>query len=232
MTNSPRITVLIPTFNRAKYIERCLESIFAQTISPAQVIIVNDGSTDSTGAVLAPYMDAIDYFETDQLGKPGVLNEGLKHVKGDYLWIFDDDDVALPDAPERFVAPLETNPDLGFSFSTFHFTVSNEDDAGLGEVWHTSTIPDLDQRGFTVPLLESNFLGGAALFARTACYDEVGPFNPRLLRSQDYEMAIRISRRFSGVRVAGGPPSIIVSTRIYGAARRIAFKPVHKKQNG
>jgi glycosyltransferase involved in cell wall biosynthesis len=200
----PAITVLIPTFNRAEYLAECLDSILAQTLAPAQVVVVNDGSTDATRSVLTPYSDQIDYVETDQLGKPGALNAGLKHVTGDYVWIFDDDDVALPDALERLVAPLEKHPEHGFSFAPFHFTDSRPSDHRIGEVMHTLPIPDLDTRGFLIPLLEGNFLGGAALFARTRCYDEVGNFDPRLLRSQDYEMAIRIARAFTGIRVPGG----------------------------
>ena len=200
----PTITVLIPTFNRAKYLAECLDSILAQTLAPAQVVVVNDGSTDATRAVLAPYADRIDYVETDQFGKPGALNEGLKHVTSDYVWIFDDDDVALPDALERLVEPLEKHPEHGFSFAPFHFTNSRPSDHRIGEVMHTLPIPDLDTRGFLIPLLEGNFLGGAALFARTRCYDEVGYFDPRLLRSQDYEMAIRLARAFTGVRAPGG----------------------------
>jgi glycosyltransferase involved in cell wall biosynthesis len=197
------VTVLIPTFNRAQYLAECLDSLLTQTLPPEQVIVVNDGSTDATRDVLKPYRDHIDYVETDQLGKPGALNEGLKHVRGEYLWIFDDDDVALPDALERMVAPLHGGPEYGFSFAPFHFTASDTDNR-IGEVMHTLEIPDLKKRGFLIPLLESNFLGGAALFARTACYDKVGRFDPALLRSQDYDMAIRIARAFEGVQAPGG----------------------------
>ena len=200
-----RITVLIPTFNRADYLAECLESILNQTVPPWETIVVNDGSTDETRAVLQPYRSAIEYLETDQVGKPGALNAGLHKVGGDYLWIFDDDDVAFPDALERLVAPLEAHPEHGFSYSTFFYTASRPGSHRIGSTLRESRIPPLAERGFLLPLLEANFLGGAALFARTACYESVGDFDPRLLRSQDYEMAIRIARRFTGIRVPGSP---------------------------
>lgn len=204
-TSQAKITVVIPTFNRADFLGECLDSILGQTLRPWQTIVVNDGSTDRTTAVLESYRSAIEYLQTDQVGKPAALNAGLRKVTGDYVWIFDDDDVALPDALERFVEPLEAHPEHGFSYSTFFYTASQPNNHRLGAVLHESHLPPLEGRGFLVPLLESNFLGGAALFARTACYAALGCFDPCLLRSQDYEMAIRIARRFSGILVPGGP---------------------------
>jgi glycosyltransferase involved in cell wall biosynthesis len=200
-----KITVLIPTFNRAAYLAECLDSVLCQTVRPWQTLVVNDGSTDETREVLQPYRAAIDYIETDQVGKPGALNAGLRQVTGDYLWIFDDDDVAIPDALERLVAPLEAHPEHAFSYSTFFYTATQPDSHRLGGVLRESRIPPLEERGSLIPLLEANFLGGAALFARTSCYDAVGDFDTRLLRSQDYEMAVRIARRFTGIRVPGPP---------------------------
>jgi hypothetical protein len=78
------------------------------------------------------------------------------------------------------------------------------EDNRIGNILGESNIPDLQNQGLLIPLLESNFLGGAALFARIACYRRVGNFDPILIRSQDYEMAIRISRQFTGVLLSGG----------------------------
>ncbi|OHB67943.1 MAG: hypothetical protein A2Y77_17345 [Planctomycetes bacterium RBG_13_62_9] len=144
-------------------------------------------------------------METAQVGKPAAINAGLEKVAGDYLWIFDDDDVALPEALDRLVEPLERHPEHGFSYSTFFYTATRPQDHRIGPILGESAIPDLDERGFLVPLLEANFLGGAALFARTSCYERVGAFDVQLVRSQDYEMAIRIARRFTGIRVPGSP---------------------------
>ena len=200
----PKITVLIPSFNRERFLKECLDSLLAQTVPAHQIIFVNDGSTDNTSKVLASYSDKVEYFEIPQSGKPSAINFGLKHVTGDYLWIFDDDDVALPDALERFVAPLEDHPEYGFSYSKFFCSITDESTGKIGRVLSELSIPDLGRRGFLPPLLEENFLGGAALFARTLCYKEVGDFDPKLLRSQDYEMAIKIALKHKGIQVPGG----------------------------
>jgi len=203
--NKPHITVLIPTYNRSEFIAECIDSILDQTLPASQIIVVNDGSTDNTKELCASYGNKIDYFEIDQSGKPKALNFGLTKVTGNYIWIFDDDDVALPNALQRLVEPLEKSPGSGFSYCTFYKTTTADHSKQIGNIISEFPIPDLKKRGMLIPLLESNYLGGASLFARTSCYHEVGPFDPQLIRSQDYEMAIKIVRRFSGVRVEGGP---------------------------
>lgn len=148
--DSPTVTVVIPTFNRADYIGACLDSLLKQSLKPSQIIVVDDGSSDPTPAAVEPYLSDVEYISKSNGGKSSAVNIGLGAVKSDYVWIFDDDDVLLP-------------------------------------------------------LLESCFLGGATIFVRAQCYDRVGKFDERLVRSQDYDMAIRIARYFSGVRVDGGP---------------------------
>lgn len=202
---SPPITVLIPTFNRADYVGECLESVLGQSLPASQLIVVDDGSTDQTATVLARYGDRITVVRGPNRGKPAALNTGLAFATGDYVWMFDDDDVALPDALERLVAPLIGHPEYGFSYGTFHYTHTDPRSDHIGEVFDQSQVPDVESRGFVLPLLEANFLGGAALFARRSCYEVVGAFDERLIRSQDYDMAIRIARRFTGVRVPDPP---------------------------
>lgn len=108
-------------------------------------------------------------------------------------------------ALERFVEPLERHPEYNFSFSTYFFTANQKQNNKIGNVLWETKIPDLENRGLLIPLLEHNFLGGAALFTRSSVYQQVGNFLPDLLRAEDYEMAIRICRQFNGIRVAGGP---------------------------
>lgn len=200
----PKITVIIPTFNRAEYLAECLDSIIAQTLPAHQIIVINDGSTDHTVKVIENYLKSVEYFETGQLGKSCAINYGLERTSGEYIWIFDDDDVALPDVLERFVEPLEGHPEYGFSYSTFFYSATRAKDGRIGRVLRESKIPDIRKRGFLIPLLESNFLGGAAIFVRTSCYKQVGNFDSELLRSQDYNMAVRLARGFKGIQVRGG----------------------------
>ena len=202
----PTITVLIPTYNRAQYLADCIDSILSQSLKAAQIIVINDGSTDETEQVLQPFLDQIEYVKTNQLGKSAALNCGLKKASGKYFWIFDDDDIALPDALQRFVEPLEVNPEYRFSYSSYYNVRNKEgnvrlDNASMREV----KLPVFKDGELFIRLLERNFLTGASHFAQKVCYEEVGAYDPELFRSQDYDMIIRIARRFRGVRVSGGP---------------------------
>src|SRR5262245_55635717 len=107
----PRITVVVPTYDRAHYLGESLDSVLAQTLPAAEVIVVNDGSTDRTEEVLARFGDRLQVLRTPQGGKSVAVNAALAVAKGEYVWILDDDDVAMPDALERLVAPLESAPE-------------------------------------------------------------------------------------------------------------------------
>jgi glycosyltransferase involved in cell wall biosynthesis len=201
---SPRVSVIVPTFNRSRFIGACLDSLLGQTLPPAELIVVNDQCTDATSAVLDSYGDRIKRLETpSQLGKPGAVNMGLEHATGDYIWVFDDDDVALPDALERFTDALERHPECGTSWSPW-LLADSQPDGTLGPITFETRPPDIATIGFVPALLEHNFLGGAALFARKRCYDECGGYDTALVRSQDYDLAIRFARRYPAVRVEGG----------------------------
>lgn len=197
-----KVSVIIPSYKRAPFLVECVESILGQTLPPSQILLVNDGSCDATRSVIAQYGDRIEYLETPNAGKAAALNKGLTRVTGEYVWIFDDDDVALPDAVERHVKALEENPQFGFSYSTFYFSRMDERGGSL-EPGFEFELPAVDEENFVLQLMESNFLCGAGIFVRAQCYRTVGPFDEELVRSQDYEMAIRIARRFRGVRIDG-----------------------------
>jgi glycosyltransferase involved in cell wall biosynthesis len=113
-----RVSVLIPTFNRANYIVESLESVLSQTRRPAEVIIIDDGSTDDTVERLAPYMQRIAYLRKENGGKSSALNLGMKAVTGEYVWIFDDDDIAYPDALARHAEVFASNPHIGSVMAT------------------------------------------------------------------------------------------------------------------
>ena len=97
------VTVIIPTYNRAHLLRQALDSIFRQTLTPSQVIVTDDGSTDDTREALRGYYDRIEYLpQAHNRGKAAALNAALPRVRGELVWIFDDDDVALPHSLDSF----------------------------------------------------------------------------------------------------------------------------------
>ena len=210
----PKVSVLLATYNRERFIAESLDSVFAQTLPPNQVIVINDGSTDDTTAALAPFKRRIEYLESENRGKPSALNLGISKVTGDYVWIMDDDDVAMSDALERHVAILESRPEIGWTYSSYIESTTNRENLRIVPQ-REKALPNFSAEEFLVRLMEQCFLIHPTILVRASCYREVGPFDPALVRCQDYEMAVRLARRFPCARVAG--PTIYY--RLHGGAR-------------
>jgi glycosyltransferase involved in cell wall biosynthesis len=198
----PKVSVLLPTYNRARFIAEALNSLFAQTLAPSQVIVINDGSTDNTTAVLEPFRDRIEYLESDNRGKPSALNLGMERVTGDYVWIMDDDDVAISDALERHIGILESRPEVGWTYSSYVESNTHEQTTRIVPEAE-KRLPDFPENEFLIKLMEECFLIHPTIVVRTTCYRQRGPFRSDLIRCQDYEMAVRLARRFPCARVAG-----------------------------
>jgi glycosyltransferase involved in cell wall biosynthesis len=101
---------VIATFNRAPYIRETLDSLLNQSRPPARVLVVDDGSTDSTSEILRTYVPRIEYLRKDNVGKSSALNLALPLVKTESVWIFDDDDVALRHALDSHLRTLSSAP--------------------------------------------------------------------------------------------------------------------------
>ncbi len=110
--NEPLVSIIIATYNRAKFIGTTLESILNQTFIDYEVIIVDDGGNDNTGEVLEPYLkdSRINFFKRPKeysKGCPGSRNFGLAKATGKFIWFFDDDDIAHPDLLENCISELK-----------------------------------------------------------------------------------------------------------------------------
>src|SRR5262245_22494060 len=106
----PIFSVIIPAFNRAKVLRDALDSVFVQGIPEVQVIVVDDGSTDDTGAVVAAYGRGVEYIHQEKSGPAGARNTGLKRARGRFISFLDSDDVWLPGKMNAELAIFESNP--------------------------------------------------------------------------------------------------------------------------
>ena len=92
----PAVTVIVPTFNRASMLQQCIDSVLKQTAKPLEIIVVDDGSTDATAAIANGFPPVVRYLAKRNEGKGAALNFALPFARGEWIWFFDDDDVALP----------------------------------------------------------------------------------------------------------------------------------------
>lgn len=107
---APTVSVIIPAFNAEGSLELALRSVLTQTHAPAQVIVVNDGSTDGSSAVARAHGARVRYIEQPHAGPGAARNAGLAAATGDYVAFLDADDYWLPAFLERCVSFLETHP--------------------------------------------------------------------------------------------------------------------------
>lgn len=115
----PKVSIIIPIFNNEKYIGRCLDSLAAQTLADIQVLMVNDGSTDSTETICLDYAKRYPNFEyhyKENGGSASARNVGLEHAVGDYIGFVDSDDYVEPDMFEKmYNAAMERGADMVFN---------------------------------------------------------------------------------------------------------------------
>ena len=196
---SQRVTVLMATYNRAHYIEEALDSLLRQSRAPDELIVVDDGSTDDTRARVRRYGERVRYVAQANGGKSTAINRGLKEATGDWIWVFDDDDAALPDGLEKLLYGLEKQRDADFAFGG-QVTGSSADDGHIvpGQVVLPPDVPS--QSLFGRGLRNIPFLLPAALVRRERVA-ALGGFDERYTRSQDYEFLLRLLVDAHGVRV-------------------------------
>jgi glycosyltransferase involved in cell wall biosynthesis len=139
----PRVSVVIPTFNRAGYIAAAIDSVLAQSLADVEIIVVDDGSTDDTLARLAPYGDRIAILRTANQGCAAARNVGMAAARGDYIAWLDSDDEYRPFKLDLQARVLDLRPEVGFVYSE----LSGFDDAGFYEEWHLRAYHESAYRG-------------------------------------------------------------------------------------
>jgi len=112
MRGSPRVSVITPTYNRAELLPETIESVLAQGFEDIEYIVVDDGSTDDTAAVLRRYAGLIKVISQDNQGEPAATNRGWREARGDYIAIVSSDDPMLPGWLETSIAFMDAHPDI------------------------------------------------------------------------------------------------------------------------
>jgi len=118
---APVISIIIPSYQHAKEIPLCLESIFMQSFRDFEVTVVNDGSTDDTEAALAPFMDRITYIRQENRGGNAARNRGAVDAKGEFLLFCDADIIMRPEMLAKMVQALRAHPEASYAYSSFYF---------------------------------------------------------------------------------------------------------------
>lgn len=191
----PTVAVLIATYNRAGYLEQALQSLCNQSRLPDDILVVSDGATDHTSQVANSFGERVRLLEQANGGKASALNRGLTDIRCDYVLIFDDDDIALPEALEQHLCFLQAHPECDFTYSP-KYVFNGEFSMRAIDSQPIPELPDIPSDKFFIRTMESMHTMLQGMLIPKACLTAVGPFDERLRRSQDHEMLLRISHRF------------------------------------
>jgi glycosyltransferase involved in cell wall biosynthesis len=187
------VAAIIPLYNGARWIGGCLDSVFAQTHPPAEIIVVDDGSTDDGGKIveaLARQDSRLLLLRKPNGGQSAARNFGAKAARSGRFAFLDQDDLWLPRHVELLMEPFRNNPSLGWSFSD----ADAMDDNGTIIQRQLLHVRSLNHRRTSLTECVSRdmcILPSASLISRDA-YTAVGGFDERLIGYEDDDLFLRL----------------------------------------
>lgn len=185
MDPTPKISIVLPTYNGSRYLRQSIQSCLDQTLSDWELIIVDDCSTDETPAIIAEFAaqdSRIRPLRNPVNRKlPGSLNVGFDAARGTYLTWTSDDNAYRPEALATLAGVLDRDPQVGFVYSDMSVIDGDGHTVGLSQ-W---VAPPAD-------LVETCCVGACFLYRRSVM-EQVGPYDETLVLVEDYDFWLRAS---------------------------------------
>lgn len=215
----PRVSVVIPTYNRGHYLRETLDSVFYQTYRDIEIIVVDDGSTENTPEFIKEYLDRIIYIYKENGGQGSARNVGINRAKGEYIAFLDSDDLWLPQKIKIQVEYMDKHPEYGMIFSKCEFI--DEMNKVIGE-WECP-----DDTSFDSLLMRGNTIMVPTVMVRREVFDVAGLFDERreLIGVEDYDMWLRIGFQYK----IGFLDAILARYRFHGGNISFSKKEMQRK---
>ena len=201
------VSVVIPCFNQAHFLPSAIESVLGQTYPDVEVVVVDDGSTDNTGAVVRRHPSA-RYVRQENRGLAEARNTGIRESLGDQIVFLDADDLLSPDALALGRTALEEHPEAAFVFGYSSFLMDD------GSETPPPFAPVLEGDPYRALLASCPIISPAAAMFRRAAFGAVGVFDPTKTPSEDYDLYCRIAR----VYPIHGHGAVVSSYRQHGSS--------------
>lgn len=217
------VSVVIPTYNRATLLPAAVESVLRQTLPPAEILIIDDGSTDDTAAVCAGFPEVVRYIRQENSGVSAARNRGIRDARGEYVAFLDSDDLWEPEKLEVQIAGLEQYREAGWAISDCHIVgMSGQTEDGEAEPGFARAFPvfrdlgvppatwfacglhpcsvDVKGRSYTAflgdafeMLFHGNFVLPSSAVVRRRLFEIVGGFDEQLPVAEDTEFFHRLA---------------------------------------
>lgn len=190
------ISVIIPAYNCAAFLPETLESVFAQTCRDYEVILIDDGSTDNTKNIIAPYLNRIIYIFQENKGLPAARNTGIRAAKGEFIALLDADDSWTAEKLEMQLS-LFSDAEVGIVYSDFSVRYAD----GRFQPSYLVNRPLASEGHILENYIQSRFLFPSTMIIRRSCFDEFGVFDEEMLACEDIELFSRICSRWKVARI-------------------------------
>ena len=184
----PTVSVIIHTYNNEKFIVETVESVLNQTYKDYEIIIVDDGSVDGTRDALIPYMQKIRYHYKENGGIASAKNAGISLSETEFVAFLDHDDLWAPDKLQLQMEHFNENPQIGLVYAK---------DTSFRDGKELRTKPEKGYSGWIFKeLLAKSFIQTSTVVVKRECLDAVGPYDETFSLGDEYDMFLRIARKF------------------------------------
>lgn len=194
-----KVSIILPTYNRAYILKKTLESILEQTYSCFELILVDDGSTDDTRQLVESYGDArICYYNPgSNQGAAAARNYGIARAACDYIAFADSDDIWHRDKLEKQLRVLrKTGPDTGFIYHKIAYDLGE----GRYAILPSEDLPAEKKSGdIYAQLLYDNLVPCPSILAKRECIKQAGEFDTELKALEDYDFALKMAVNYQAV---------------------------------
>lgn len=194
----PLVSVIIPVYNGARHLRAALESVFAQTYRPFEVIVVDDGSTDDSG-VIAQSFPEVRYIHQANQGVAVARNNGIEAARGEFFAFLDQDDLWTPEKLKVQVEYLLNNPDLGYTLTQQQFFL---DPGATLPSWFRKELFSTVHAGWSLN----------SLVGRRTAFEQVGNFVTGYVAASDSDWFFRAKAKEIPMEVV---PELLLLKRIH-----------------
>jgi glycosyltransferase involved in cell wall biosynthesis len=192
-SEKPMVSIVITAHNAERYIQASLKAALAQSYSNFEVVVVDDGSSDKTGALCAENTDPrLRYMNRGRLGRQRALNEGIAAAEGEYIAINDADDLSLPHRLAYSMDFFRAHPDLAFLGTGFDVTTSFGDAISDEILSETSTTVCEEPWWLSrVTVYCRNVFVHSTVVYPKSTWERIGGYDEQLTNSEDYDFYLR-----------------------------------------
>jgi len=196
----PKVSVIIPSYNRAHLIADTIQSVLAQTFRDYEIIVIDDGSTDNTRDVVSAF--PVRYVRQDNRGVSSALNKGIEIARGEYITFLGSDDVLLETAFEKGTQILNSHSEVGFSFGQAYLMDERGHIFGLIKSSFLRRSSIVDGKEIIREMLTTYTVPIVTTMVRRRCLDTIGGFDETMKMAEDRAFHVSIAKLYPVAYIA------------------------------